>query len=75
MNLVSTDKSCGVYSVYTKNIEERRLRILENNMTYEYFKYRPNGRKSYYEKDVLKGHAEAYINLSNTPISIGDKLL
>ena len=68
-------KACRVYSVYTKNTVERRLRLFELNVPYKYLRYRPNGNTSYYKNMMLHGYIEAYINISNTPISIGGKLL
>ena len=71
----STTDACGVYSVYTKNRRQKRLSISCLNITYEYLKYRPCYKKSYYEKSVFNSFVESYINLSETPIFVGGKKL
>ena len=45
------------------------------NITYEYLKYRPCYKKSYYEKSISNSFVESYINLSETPILVGEKKL
>lgn len=67
--------ACGVYSVYTKNRRQKRLSISCLNITYEYLKYRPCYKKSYYEKSISNSFVESYINLSETPILVGGKKL
>lgn len=69
------DDTCGVYSVYTKNRRQKRLSISCLNITYEYLKYRPCYKKSYYEKSISNSFVESYINLSETPILVGGKKL
>lgn len=64
-----------MYSVYTKNRKERRLEILKSQVPYSYMNYRPKGRQSYYEKEVLNGYIDAFINLNRIPILLGGKLL
>lgn len=61
-------------SVYTKEIEERRLEVLRSNLSYQYLRYRPKDSKSYYGKEKLNGY-DAYINLVRTPVLLGGKLL
>jgi len=61
--------------VYTKEIEEKRLVISSSRVVYPYMHYNPCGRKSYYEKKELSGYIDAYINLLQTPILFGGKLL
>lgn len=69
------DDACRVYSVYTKNRRQKRLSISCLNITYEYLKYRPCYKKSYYEKSISNSFVESYINLSETPILVGGKKL
>mgnify|MGYP007088474018 CR=1 FL=1 len=45
------------------------------NITYEYLKYRPCYKKSYYEKSISNSFVESYINLSETPILVGLSLI
>lgn len=71
----SEPDTCGVYSVYTKNRRQKRLSISCLNITYEYLKYRPCYKKSYYEKSISNSFVESYINLSETPILVGGKKL
>jgi hypothetical protein len=61
--------------VYTKNKVERRLVISRLSLSYEYLSYKPCGHKSYYQKDILKGCIDAYIDLDKAPILAGGKLL
>ena len=61
--------------MYTKNTEERRLKLFDFNMSYEYLSYVPKGRNSGYENRILNGYSDAYINLNETPIEIGGKTI
>lgn len=54
--------------MYTKNGQEKRLRLFEFYMPYEYLSYKPNGKTSYYRDMTLNGYVEAYIKLSETPV-------
>ena len=66
---------CGVCGVYTKEIEEKRLVISRSRVVYPYMHYNPCGKKSYYEERKMDGYIDAYINLTQTPILFGGKLL
>ena len=61
--------------MYTKDGLERRLRLLQTNVAYQYLSYRPCGKKSFYKDNILNGYVEAYINLAEAPIIVRGKLL
>lgn len=59
----------------TKKGIERRLRILQANLPYQYLSYIPCGNNSYFKDNNVNGYIDAYINMSKSPIFIERKLL
>lgn len=59
-----------MYSVYTKKQRQRRLSVKTICTPYSFLDYKRLGRNSHFEREVLNGYSEAFVDLDKVPIVI-----